>query len=240
MITDARSVCDERLTRKEVKLLREILRLKKEDTILDLCGGQGRHSLELARLGYKKLTVLDSSDYLIRLGRKLARKKRLAVNFILADARSIPIGSHHYSAIFMMANSFGYFLNEDENCKILKEAGRLLKKGGKLLLDLCSADYVKRNLVPVSWHMANNDIIVCRKRKIEKDIVKAQEIVLSKRRGLLRDGHYCEKLYDENKIKRLFKKAKLKNIKVRKRLNLHKNKTDYGFMTSRMFVTATK
>jgi len=52
LLTDARSVCDEKLTGQEVNFLEETLDWDKSAPILDLCGGQGRHSLELSRRGY--------------------------------------------------------------------------------------------------------------------------------------------------------------------------------------------
>ena len=59
LLTDARSVCNKELTRLEVDFLQETLDLDKSAPILDLCGGQGRHSLELSRRGFMKVTVLD-------------------------------------------------------------------------------------------------------------------------------------------------------------------------------------
>ena len=57
--TDARSVCDADLTRREVDVFCELVPIRKEDRILDLCGGHGRHSLELCRRGYRRCTVFD-------------------------------------------------------------------------------------------------------------------------------------------------------------------------------------
>ena len=42
LITDARSVCDDALTLREVDFLERVLNLEKSWPILDLCGGQGR------------------------------------------------------------------------------------------------------------------------------------------------------------------------------------------------------
>ena len=47
LITDARSVCDEALTCSEVDFLEQALGLEKSWPILDLCGGQGRHSRDI-------------------------------------------------------------------------------------------------------------------------------------------------------------------------------------------------
>jgi len=240
LITDARSVCDAVLTSRETDLLEEVLDLDKHDKILDLCGGQGRHSLELARRRYKDITVLDFSNYLISLGRRIARSSGLDVRFICADARFSGLKSKDYSAIFIMANSFGYFPSERENIKILREIYRLLKKGGRLLIDLADPGYLKKNLKPISWHEANSDIIVCRQRQLKGELITAREIVISKKKGLVKDDCYCEQIYDQGKITRALRKAGFKNISLKKNVSLHKNKKDYGFLTSRMFVTAVK
>lgn len=240
LITDARSVCNPSLTCKEVTLLERLLDLKKDDRILDLCGGQGRHSLELARRGYRDVTVLDYSSYLTGLGRRLARKSGFNVQFLRRDARSTKLQNDCYTIICIMANSFGYFPNESDNLKVLKESYRMLKKGGKLLLDLADPQHVKINLKPFSWHEASNDIIVYRQREICKNLIKAREIVISKKDGLLRDDVYCERIYSKNNIIKLLKSAGFKKISVLDRVSLHNAVNDYGLLTSRMFVAAVK
>lgn len=238
LITDARSVCDDALTRKEVNLVEKLLDLGKTDRILDLCGGQGRHSLELAKQGYQDLTVVDFSRFLINLGKKEARG--LNIKFLQRDARFTRLKNNDYSVVFIMANSFGYFLEERDNLKVLKEIHRLLKRGGRLLLDLSDPGYIRKNLKPTSWHEANKDIIVCRHRELSKGLIKAREIVISKKDGLIRDGYYCEHIYSKNKIRSLLKNAGFKDISIKNNLSLHNDCKDYGFLTSRMFVTALK
>ena len=240
LITDARSVMDPDLTKREADLVEDLLRLNKSEKILDLCGGHGRHSIELAKRGYKDLTVLDYSDYLIKLGRRTAREIGADVRFICQDARDTKLKKADYATVFIMANSFGYSSSESDNTRLLKETHRVLKSGGRLLLDLADPDYVRENLKPVSWHEASEDIIVCRKRELKNDIIRAREIVVSKKKGLIRDGRYCERLYAEDKISRVLKEIGFKDVAVRKEISLHKKKTDYGFLTSRMVVTAKK
>ncbi len=57
--TDADVVEDQSITSSEVDLFSKILNLSPEDGILDLCCGQGRHSIELARRGFKYVEGLD-------------------------------------------------------------------------------------------------------------------------------------------------------------------------------------
>ena len=68
LVTDARSVCNAELTRCEVKVIRKLLPIRPEDRILDLCGGHGRHSIELSRQGFRKITVVDYSESLLNIG----------------------------------------------------------------------------------------------------------------------------------------------------------------------------
>ena len=49
LMTDARSVDDESLTRLEVDVVCELLPMAAGHKILDLCGGHGRHSIELCK-----------------------------------------------------------------------------------------------------------------------------------------------------------------------------------------------
>ena len=63
--TDGDVVEDGDITEQEANLYINILGPNKNSAILDLCCGQGRHSLEIARRGYTNLVGLDRSHYLI-------------------------------------------------------------------------------------------------------------------------------------------------------------------------------
>ena len=78
--TDGDIVENDRNTRQEIDLLIRSAGLERNDRILDLCCGQGRHSLDLARRGFPHVTGLDRSRYLIRLARKRAKQNRKAQN----------------------------------------------------------------------------------------------------------------------------------------------------------------
>lgn len=64
--TDGDVVENRQNTIQDVDLLIRSLGLEQNDRILDLCCGQGRHCLELAKRGFKQVTGVDRSRYLIR------------------------------------------------------------------------------------------------------------------------------------------------------------------------------
>ncbi|NIM91823.1 MAG: methyltransferase domain-containing protein [Candidatus Aminicenantes bacterium] len=88
--TDGDVVEDQKITSEETDLFSTILDLSEEDKILDLCCGQGRHALELARRGFKSVEGLDRSHYLIQRAKNQAKKEGLDVRFKDGDARKLP------------------------------------------------------------------------------------------------------------------------------------------------------
>ncbi len=240
LITDARTVCDERLTSREVNFLVQSLKLDRSWPILDLCGGHGRHSLELSRRGFRDITVLEYSKALINLGRERAKKEGLNITFVQKDARDTGFPSQIFRIIIVMGSSFGYIIDEKENKRILSEAFRLLMHEGSLLLDLPNREYVLMNLKLQSWHEANEEIVVCRQRKVDNDVIYSREMVISRDKGLIRDANYCICLYSPEKITALLKSAGFDSVTIQDNFVSSKRNGDYGLMTNRMIVTAGK
>ncbi|MFW5761576.1 MAG: class I SAM-dependent methyltransferase, partial [Cyclobacteriaceae bacterium] len=119
--TDGDVVDDIRITRQEVDLFEKIIDSNKEIAILDLCCGQGRHSLEFARRCFKNIYGLDRSHYLINRARKQNKAEGLNANFKEGDARNLPYRVDTFDVVIIPGNSFGYFEAQDDDLKVLKE-----------------------------------------------------------------------------------------------------------------------
>jgi D-alanine-D-alanine ligase len=241
LLTDAPIVCNPPLTKLEVDVVERVLRLRPTDYILDLCGGQGRHALELVRRGYEHLTVLDYAAFLLQHGQRTAADEGLTVNFCRGDARAIPLRAASVDVV-VMANSFGCFVDPTEDHQVLAEAARVLRRGGRFLLDLMDARFIRRHFLAESWHEATDDAVVCWKRELVGDVVCVREMVLSKTRGLLRDRTYAERLYAPEQLRTLLPEVGLVNPRVHRKAFVHNadNGTDYGLAAHRILITATK
>ncbi|MBD3305218.1 methyltransferase domain-containing protein [candidate division KSB3 bacterium] len=238
--TDARSVCDAELTAREVDFLEKVLELQPSTSILDLCGGQGRHSLELCRRGFQNVTVLDYSQYLIDLGTATAQQEGLKTKFLQGDARHTGLPAQSVEVIIVMASSFGYCADEHENQQILDEAFRLLKPQGTLLLDLPDREYILQHFKSFSQHQINDDLNVTRHRELREDLIACREIVTSQKHGCIRDGTYCIRLYSPETISAMLRAAGFAAIRFVKDFMRRDADGDYGTMTNRMVVTAEK
>jgi len=240
LLTDARSVCDEELTCQEVDFIEGTLGLHRSASVLDLCGGQGRHSLELSRRGFENVTVLDYSRYLLDLGKKRARQEELDTVFIQGDARNTGLVGQSFQFIIIMASSFGYFANEDQNKRILNETLRLLTPKGTLLLDLPDRDRLLQNFKPFSHHEIDEDITVNRQRELGDDIIYHRETVISKRKGCMRDRTYCTRLYSPAKISDSMYSLGFSSVTCKRDFMSREAEGDYGCMTNRMVVIARR
>jgi D-alanine-D-alanine ligase len=242
LMTDANIVCNVPLTKREVDTVEQALQLQSQDRILDLCGGQGRHALELARRAYHRVIVLDYTPFLLQLGHQEACRTGLPVTFCRGDARVTPFVDASFNAVLLMANSFGYFAEATDDQHMLAEVARVLMPGGRILLDLTDHDYRRQHFVPESWHEATDDVVVCWRREIAGDVIRVREMVLSKSQGLLRDRGFAERLYHPERLIALLKDTGFVDPAIAPGafvFDAHDG-MDYGIATHRMLVTAIK
>lgn len=157
----------------EVKRMVEWLGLQEGATIFDLCCGMGRHSVALADEGYK-VTGMDLSKVLLEEARKLDGSGR--ITWLEGDMRRIPVDGP-YDAVVNLFTSFGYFEEETENAKVLAEIGRILKPGGRFIIDFLNPGYVAGHLVPHSVRR-DEETTIDETRTIEDGFVR-KRIVLS-------------------------------------------------------------
>jgi len=119
---------------REVNLIWTLLQLQAKMTVLDLACGHGRIANLLAQRGCS-VSGLDATALFLEKARQDAQEG-IDVEYIQGDMRSLP-WTEHFDCIINWFTAFGYFDDED-NRKVLSEAYRALKPGGKLLLELQS------------------------------------------------------------------------------------------------------
>ncbi len=240
LLTDARSVCDDGITRLEVDVICDLLPIETDHRIIDLCGGQGRHSFELYSRGYKDCTVLDYSEYLIGMASTLARRKDYALECIQTDARNTGLPSASFDHTLILGNSLGYINPSDGDVHILQEAFRLLRPGGWLLVDVTDGAIVKKAFRANAWHEIGDDTVVCRERELAADRINVREMVLNKTQGIVRDETYSVRLYERETITSLLERVGAEQVKVHTGFAAINSKKDYGFMNHRMIAVGQK
>ncbi|MCS7312116.1 MAG: methyltransferase domain-containing protein [Acidobacteria bacterium] len=239
--TDADVIDDPAITVQEVDFIIRQLRLQPDDRILDLCCGQGRHSLELARRGFRSIDSLDRSHYLIQRAKVAARKEGLPVRFREGDARKLPYGPDTFDVVLLLGNSFGYFESLQDDLQVLREIRRVLKPWGRVLIDVADGDYLRRSFEPRSWEWIDRNYFVCRERSLSSDGERliTREVVTHVRKGVIVDQFYAERLYNPERLQALLTDAGFSDIEFPGTLTPESQRNqDLGMMTRRIIVTA--
>jgi SAM-dependent methyltransferase len=147
-------------TRCEVAALREILGLSQDDVILDLGCGWGRHMALLRQAGHR-VVGLDVSAPLLRR----ARNAEEGAPLVAADMRALPFSPGSFDVVMNLATSLGLFLDDRDVASTLREARRLLRPGGRLLLEGMHRDDVVANYADRDrWRLQDGTEVAARRR----------------------------------------------------------------------------
>ncbi len=134
---DYMNACFTKYTSSEVDFMEAEFGLTCGDKIIDIGCGTGRHSLELARRGYK-VTGLDLSSKMLEEAKKVSEAEILEIEFIRADAADFSLENSFDGAISICEGAFGLLsVNDDtfkRDQKILENICHVLKPGAKLIL----------------------------------------------------------------------------------------------------------
>jgi len=150
----------------EVDQIIELLSLQPGARVLDLCCGIGRHSLELARRGFK-VSGFDRTASYLEQARQQAEAEGLVVDFVQGDMRRF-CALEEFDAVINMYTAFGYFEEPADDKRVLLNAFASLKKGGKLLIDVMGKEVLARIFQSRDWH-ENNGTKFLRESKVAQD-----------------------------------------------------------------------
>ena len=160
---------EEDRTELETQFVISTLGLLPQHNVLDLCCGQGRHSLALARTGLD-VTGVDLSKEMLSLARTSAVEAGVSAEFLRADMRSLPDEiSGEFDAVINMFSSFGYLESEDDDQRVLHQIAKVLKPGGKILMDLLNREWVVINNEPYEWRVHDDGTVVLEHRELHLD-----------------------------------------------------------------------
>ena len=152
------------------------LGLQPHHRVLDLCCGQGRHSIALAKTGLD-VTGVDLSTEMLDIAYETAAREGVSpvnggnadgkggLKLQQADMRQLPDDfENQFDATINMFSSFGYLESEDDDQQVLHQIAKSLKPGGKLLMDLLNREWVIINNEEFDWHQHEDGRVVLERR----------------------------------------------------------------------------
>ncbi|BAY87001.1 putative methyltransferase [Calothrix parasitica NIES-267] len=116
----------------ECDFIEKEIEYNKQAKIIDIGCGTGRHSIELAKRGYKVVGI-DLSESMLQGAKQKAAADNLQIQFEKQDARELPY-LHQFDLVIMLCEGGFSLMETDEmNFKILQNAANALKPKGKLI-----------------------------------------------------------------------------------------------------------
>ena len=113
-----------------------------DGSLLDLCCGPGRHSVEFAQRGFK-VTGVDRSAFLLDRAREHASQANVSVEWVQDDMRRFSRPAQ-FDLVCNLFTSFGYFDTEQEDLQVLRNIHQSLKQGGAVVIDVIGKERLAR------------------------------------------------------------------------------------------------
>ncbi|CAM6118721.1 unnamed protein product [Calypogeia fissa] len=259
--TDGDCVEDPAVTESECKAILDVPGVREllaghNPRVLDLCCGQGRHTIHLAQAyGSAEFHGRDAQAFLIDLAKTRAESGECKnVTFTVGDARQIPVSDGQFDIVIVMGNSFGYLESDEQHVAFLQEVSRVLKPGGRFLIDLPKAEWLRSNYSTHGWEWipggpiesksTDRRMLACRERELAPGgkWLASREIVVDLDKGVCNDLFYRIRLYDLDEMNVMLEQCGMTLLSKDGNELTGNNQphTDMGFMAHRDLLVARK
>jgi len=132
--------------------------------VLDVPCGFGRHTIALARAGYRAVGV-DRSAALLDEARRRAGGERWP-KLTRADYRELPFAEASFDAALNLFTSLGY-LGDEEDVKVLAAIRRVLRPGGRLVLETMHRDRLLLAWSDNDWRLMGEGRLLLEQRTFD-------------------------------------------------------------------------
>jgi SAM-dependent methyltransferase len=155
------------VAKEEMEKVITLTELEPGASVLDLCCGVGRCSLELARHGFS-ITGVDRTTSYLTEARKQAEQENLGVEFIQDDMRKF-IRPESFDCVISMYTSWTYFEDPEEDKQVILNAYASLKPGGKLVIQTHGKETLAKIYREKTWEYTADGSICLQEREVRNN-----------------------------------------------------------------------
>jgi ubiquinone/menaquinone biosynthesis C-methylase UbiE len=134
-----------------------------DGALLDVGCGFGRHAVPLAAEGFR-VTGVDRSATLLEEARRRAPDDNPAL--VAADYRELPFADESFDAAINLYTSLGY-LGDEEDTQVLAEVARVLRPGGRLVIETTHRDLLVKVFQERGWQMLGEGRLLLEQRAFD-------------------------------------------------------------------------
>lgn len=133
----------------QAEQLLDLVDLPPNGRVLDVPCGVGRHVIELAARGFD-VTAVDATAAYLETAKERAEKAGVEATFVNEDMREFR-QRRSFDLVCNLYTSFGYFADQDDDERTVRNFYESLKPGGTLVMDLASKELLARDFEERTW-----------------------------------------------------------------------------------------
>jgi ubiquinone/menaquinone biosynthesis C-methylase UbiE len=134
--------------------------------VLDVPCGFGRHTVPLARAGYRAAGV-DRSETLLAEARRRTGHERWP-KLTRADYRELPFADESFDAALNLFTSLGY-LGDEADTQVLAEIRRVLRPGARLVIETMHRDVMVAHFLEQDWRLLGEGRLLLEQRTFDTE-----------------------------------------------------------------------
>lgn len=147
------------MTGQEAEFIKRMLRLEKNERILDVPCGNGRHASILAGQGFKVTGVDIANSFIKQALPSFSAKAAANFEYMHMEMQSLTF-NNEFDGGYCLGNSFGY-LDHEDTCNFVAAIGRALKSGAHFILETgMAAEALLPNLEEQTWFDLDNTFML--------------------------------------------------------------------------------
>jgi len=180
--------------------------------ILDLCCGLGRISTELAKIGFE-VTGVDFTKSFLDAAIDDAKYEKLKIEYIHADAREF-VRPDYFDTITNLYISFGYFSDQDDDMKVLRNAYKSLKKGGCFIIETLGKETAVRDFVEAEWFERAGFTMLTEYEPLDSWTFLKNRWILIDSDGRRIEKFFVQRLYSASELKTALLQAGFDTVEI--------------------------
>jgi ubiquinone/menaquinone biosynthesis C-methylase UbiE len=195
----------------EIEALLATLGLEPPADVLDSAAGYGRHALALARRGFR-VTAHDRSAVLLAEAER--RAAEVEVTFVEGDYRELPFQDASFDLVLNLFSAIGYW-GDDGDLQAFREFRRVLRPGGRAVIETMHRDRLVRVFRPTDWHELEGDDLLLEARELDQ-VEGVVNVTFSYRPHAAepKTVHYSIRAYTATELAKLLREAGFERVEA--------------------------
>ena len=195
------------------KSVMNLARLSEGNSVLDVCCGPGRISVELALLGMD-VTGVDIIQSELDAAKETAEDENVKLSIIKADLRSFS-SDKKFDCAVNLYTSFGYCDTIEEDVKILQNIYSSLKDGGWFILENLSRETAILYFTEGEWfERAGKTVLTEFHVEGAWEGLRSKWILIDNKTGQRMEHEFVQRLYSGIELKRILTGIGFSSVEV--------------------------